>query len=369
MLDVADMPERRRKLASPGGQKPKRAARHLAGPDGVNAVTDHNEQQRVCQNVAVRCLFDKPEPESTVGPDGFVKKPLDFPPLDFFFGVGLDAFDTLPALDAISIQETPHPVDRQAHAQHLLIQKQRPHDMARKNVHNDRADGPPPTADREDPQRGKRQDDVENSFDTLEQQHPLQAEHTLVPLLYVGFVQMIVFADVHAERLVQKHLGRARVELTHIRPQQILAHDPLVIPDRLPDNHQQAVQCQHQQEITDSRMLRVEKVGNMAEHQRQYYGQDARSGHPSDHPSHEDLAFAADQFHPDPHHHVLHSTEFFFVFPPVGCNSPVQIDIAHHCFSYENGYGICAHAQTNPPGYGLEFPRKTKEAASDLMLL
>src|SRR5215475_8377659 len=173
MLDVADMPERRRKLVSPGGQKPKRAARHLADPDGVNAVIDHDEQQRVCQSVAVRRLFDKPEPESAVGADGFVEEPLDFPPLDFFFGVGLDAFDTLPALDAISIQKTPHLIDRQAHTQHLLIQKQGPYDMARKNEHNDRADRPPPTADRKDPQRDKRQDDVENSFDTLEQQHSL----------------------------------------------------------------------------------------------------------------------------------------------------------------------------------------------------
>src|SRR5438067_1756302 len=89
------------------------------------------------QRVAIRGLLDEPEPESAIGLNGLIEESFDFLSFKIFLCIGLHALDTLPALHAIAIEKPPHAIDREAHAQNLLIQEQRPCQMARENQHDD----------------------------------------------------------------------------------------------------------------------------------------------------------------------------------------------------------------------------------------
>src|SRR5690242_16242210 len=130
MLDVANVPERGGKLAAPCDQEPQRSASHATMPDFVDAIADQDKQKCVRNTIAISGLLDEPEPESPIRFDHFVKQPLDFLLFDSFLRVRFNTFHALPAFDPIAIEKTPHLVDRQAHAKHLLIQKKRPAEMA-----------------------------------------------------------------------------------------------------------------------------------------------------------------------------------------------------------------------------------------------
>src|SRR5678816_4423888 len=229
MFDVPDVPERGGELTAPGYEKPQGAERHVADPHGSHAIGDQTEKHRVRNDVAEGGLLDKPEPELAVRLNRLIEEPLDFLSFDLFLRVGLHAFDALPTLHAIAIEEPPHFVDRQADAKYLLVQIKRPRQVAAENHHDDAADNPSSCVEGEDPQRAEREDDVQQCFKALEQQHPLEAENTVVSFLHVGLIEKVVFADVHTQRLFEKQFGGAHVELPHVFAGQIFAREALTI--------------------------------------------------------------------------------------------------------------------------------------------
>src|SRR4029453_16981074 len=167
MLDMADVPQRRGELTAPCDEKPEGSQCHVTYPHGSHAVSDQREKKGVCHRVPIGGLFDKPKPESSIRFDRLIEESADFESFNAFLRIGLHALDALPALDAVTVQEPPHLIDRQTHAQDLLVEKQRPREMATENQHDADADSRASGTDRENPQRDERQHDIEQGLEAF----------------------------------------------------------------------------------------------------------------------------------------------------------------------------------------------------------